>query len=132
MAVAHIRDLRDKEILVIDDDLWSSDGIEKNLRRDGYKVRTANTSWHAIKEIKQGGFKTALIDLNLPPVLGISINGWDLIGILYANHHGVDIVVVSAEVDASVRIRAERLNVLDVLEKPLDMNRLKAILARAS
>lgn len=116
-----------KRILVVDDHSHSREGLRESLLGEGYEVETAADGWQAIKKVKGGRFEVAIIDLDLPPVYGVDMSGWDLIRICRAFHPGITIIVVSAEAGQEVNAQAEELKVAKVLEKPIDPTQLKAI-----
>ena len=116
-----------KRILVVDDHRHSREGLRESLLGEGYQVETAADGWQAIKKVKEGRFEVAIIDLDLPPVYGVDMSGWDLIRICRAFHPGINIIVVSAEAGQEVNAQAEELKVAKVLEKPIDPTQLKAI-----
>ena len=116
-----------KRILVVDDHRHSREGLRESLLGEGYQVETAADGWQAIKKVKEGRFEVAIIDLDLPPVYGVDMSGWDLIRICRAFHPGITIIVVTAEAGQEVKAQAEELKVAKVLEKPIDPTQLKAI-----
>src|SRR3989304_1024134 len=85
-----------KKILVVDDDLHSREGLRASLQGEGYRVETAADSWQAIKQIKECRFDVAILDLDLPPVHGVTVSGWDLARIFRAYHPAISIIVISA------------------------------------
>ena len=117
----------EKRILVVDDDLHSREGLRASLQGEGYRVEAAADSWQAIKEIKERRFDIAIIDLDLPPVHGVTVSGWDLARIFRAYHPAISIIVVSAEDRDAVRAEVERLKVSEFLEKPINPAQLKMI-----
>lgn len=116
-----------KRILVAEEDLHSREGLRDSLIGEGYWVETAEDSWQAIRKVKERLFDVAIIDLELPPVHGITVDGWDLARIFRAYHPGMSIIVLSAEEEGAARPQAERLRVSEFLEKPISPARLKAI-----
>jgi len=118
----------EKRILVVDDDLHSREGLRASLQGEGYRVETAADSWQAIKQIKECRFDVAILDLDLPPVHGVTVSGWDLARIFRAYHPAISIIVISAEDRNAVRAEAERLRVSECLEKPINPTQLKMIL----
>lgn len=115
----------EKTILVVDDDLHSREGLRDWLRTEGYKVDTAADAWQAIKKVKESRFDIAIIDLDLPPIHGVSMNGWDLARIFRAYNPAIRLIVVSAEEADVVRAEAEQMQVSLFLEKPISPARLK-------
>ncbi len=103
-----------------------------SLLRAGYAVETAADSWQAIKKIKDYPFEVAIIDLDLPPVHGVALSGWDLVRIFRAFNPAIAIVVVGAEESRHVKAQAEELKVSEFLEKPISPTRLKGIVSALS
>lgn len=117
----------EKRILVVDDDLHSREGLRDSLSTEGFTVDTAADSWEAIRGVKEGRFDIAIIDLDLPPVHGVSMSGWDLARIFRAYNPSISLIVVSAEEADVVRAEAEQMRVSEFLEKPINPSRLKRI-----
>lgn len=116
-----------KRILVVDDDRHSREGLQASLLGAGYCVETAADSWQAIKKLKEGYFEVAIIDLDLPPVHGVAMSGWDLVRISRAFNPTMAIILVSADDGEEVKSQAEQLKVSEVLEKPITPTQVKAI-----
>ena len=116
-----------KRILVVDDHRHSREGLRESLVGEGYQVEATADCWQAIKKVKEGRFEVAIIDLDLPPVHGVDMSGWDVIRICRAFHPAITIIVVSAEAGQEVKAQAEELKVAEVLEKPINPTQLKAI-----
>ena len=116
-----------KRILLVDDEPHSREGLRVSLVGAGYIVETAADSWQAIKKVKDYSFEVAIIDLDLPPVHGVALTGWDLVRIFRAFNPLIGIVVVGAEESRDVKTQAEQLKVSEFLEKPISPTRLKGI-----
>ncbi len=116
-----------KKILVVDDDRHCREGLQVSLLGAGYTVETAADSWQAIKKMKECPCEVAIIDLDLPPVHGFALSGWDLVRIFRIFNPAIAIVVVGAEGSKDVKAQAEQLKVSEFLEKPISPARLKAI-----
>jgi CheY-like chemotaxis protein len=52
-------------------------------------VEAVSDGWQAYRKIKEGFFDLAIVDLELPPVLGVAMTGWDLVRILRAYFPGI-------------------------------------------
>ncbi len=117
----------EKKILVVDDDRHCRDELRDSLLGAGYSVETAADSREAIEKVKARLFEVAIIDLDLPPVLGIAVNGWELVRIFRDFNPAITVIVVGAEEDKQVKTRAAQLNVSEFLEKPISPARLKTI-----
>jgi len=115
----------ERQILLVDDYRHSLEGLRAAFVAIGWLVETAGDSWQAVRRIKDGGFDVAVIDLDLPPVHGVAVSGWDLVRICRAVNPEVPIVVVSADGGPETRRLGERLTVAKVFVKPIDMAELK-------
>ena len=112
-------------ILLVDDYRRSLEGLRDAFVTVGWLVETAGDSWQAVRRIRDGGFDVAVIDLDLPPVHGVTVSGWDLVRICRVFNPEVPIVVVSADGSPETGALAERLRVAKLLVKPIDVAELK-------
>ena len=119
-----------QSVLVVEDDLNSREGLRWLLTSGGYRVETAADGLQAIKRVKDSGFDLAIIDLDLPAVQGVTVNGWDLVRICRAFSPSVSIIVVTAQSGEDVEALAVQLRVPALLEKPIDAARLWGALRR--
>jgi DNA-binding response OmpR family regulator len=117
----------EKRILVVEDDLHSREGLRDSLRAEGFKVEAAADSWEAILKMKQRCFDIAIIDIDLPPVHGVNLTGWDVARILRAFNSSISLIVVSAHAADIDRAEAGQIRVAQFLEKPISPARLKSI-----
>jgi CheY-like chemotaxis protein len=115
-----------RRVLIIDDDPHGREGLRALLVAEGYGVETAADGLAAIRKMKDGGFDVAIVDLNLPELLGLTLSGWDLVRIQRAFDPGVSVIVMSADLGPDAAARAEELEVEQCLEKPIDPVHLKA------
>ena len=111
----------------MEDDQHSRKGLQDSLLADGHSVEAVSDGWQAFRKIKEGVFDLAIVDLELPPVLGVAMTGWDLVRILRAYFPGIPIVVVSSQEDAVIRRLLDRFQVSTFLVKPIDPARIKAV-----
>ena len=118
-----------KTILVVDDDRPSREGLRDVLAHAGYLVETAADSWQAFQRVRERHFAVAIVDLDLPPLHGMGISGWDLARILRAWDPRLAVIVVGAEVDARLRARARLLRLAGTLEKPISPAHLQTIVS---
>jgi CheY-like chemotaxis protein len=116
-----------RQILVVEDDVNSREGLRGLLSVGGYRVDTAADGWEALERIKQEIYELAIVDLDLPIVHGIAMDGWDVARIVRAFCPEVAIVVVSGRGDDEVPAAAQ----MDVafLEKPISLSDLRSVIA---
>ena len=115
-----------KNVLIVEDDMNSREGLKSMLGMYGYNADTSQDGLQAIKKIKENFFEVAVIDINLPPVMNVEINGWDLIRIFRSFNPSIDIIVVSGE--KGVQARAQQFNLAGCLEKPIRPAHLKSLM----
>ncbi|MBI4536908.1 MAG: response regulator [candidate division NC10 bacterium] len=114
-----------KHILVIEDEQNSREGLRQWLLADGHQVVTARDGWDALRVIKSQRLDVAVVDLDLPPVMGVTLSGWDLVRILRAYDDRVAVLVVSAEDWRTVRPQLEAFRVDGFLGKPIRLTLLR-------
>jgi CheY-like chemotaxis protein len=117
-----------RRILVVEDDVNSREGLRGLLSAGGYRVDTAADGWQALERIKQETYELAIVDLDLPVVHGIAMDGWDVARIVRAFCPDVAIVVVSGRGDSAVHEAAAHMDVAFV-EKPISVSVLRSVIA---
>jgi CheY-like chemotaxis protein len=119
-----------KRILIVDEDLNSREGLRRWLVGDGHVIETAVDGWQAIRKMKEFRFDIAIIDLDLPAVRGVAVNGWDLARISRAYNPRISIIVIGSETPTAVKAQLEVLKVSEFLEKPISPGHLKLLVRR--
>jgi DNA-binding response OmpR family regulator len=117
-----------KRILLVEDDPHSRNGLQASLVSDRHGVEAVSDGWQAFRRIKEGCFDLAIVDLELPPVQGVVVTGWDVVRILRAYCPDISILVMSAQGDDEVRRLAKRFKVSDFMVKPIDPGVVKAFI----
>lgn len=116
-----------KRIIIVDDEMHSREGVRDSLVLEGYRVDTASDGWQAIRKIKDGRYQLAIINLDLRPFQGVAVDGWDLARIFRAYNPAIDIIIIGSEEQIDLRQKADELGVAEILEKPVSLLRLKAL-----
>ena len=109
-------------VLVVDDDESHRFTLESHLRETGYDVRAASTADEALGVVH--GFKPDLVitDIRMPG----SLTGFDLLERLKESTDA-DVMLVTAFEGVSGAIAATQMGAYDYLIKPLDLERLEAV-----
>ena len=68
-----MEDMRNRIILLVDDDPDFTEGVEEILRSKGYEVEAAVTGDEAIRRITENGIDMMLIDLRIPELDGLEV-----------------------------------------------------------
>lgn len=116
-------------ILIIEDDPRVADFLERGLKAEGYRLRTARTGpeglqkaqglWEEVRELDQRGL--VLLDLMLP-----GMNGLDLCQALRASRIELPILMLTALGRTEDRIAGLRMGADDYLVKPFAFEELLA------
>jgi CheY-like chemotaxis protein len=116
-------------ILVVEDDPVSRDAVCEILDHAGYAVMPAENGLRAFESVETGGVPPALVllDLAMPIMDGLTFLSQVPRHPLFAK---VPIIVMSGDVKA-LRLRVERpIDVMDVLPKPIDLERMMALVRK--
>lgn len=109
-------------ILVVDDEPHICDLIDKFLTPRGYQVHTACTGLNALAKIKHNPPRLVLLDINMP-----GMNGVEVLRHMRANRYAGGVIVMTASQDEPLLQQALDLGSVDVMGKPLDLERLLLI-----
>ena len=112
-------------ILIVDDDRSIRRTLEKFLGGEGYDVATAMDAPSAIANTDES-IDVMLLDLGLP-----GGSGFDVLAAFAERPHPPAIVVVTARDDMQSTVKAIQLGAYEYLVKPVDIDRLRAVIQRA-
>lgn len=115
------------KVLVVDDDANMRESIGDNLEVAGYHVATAGCGAEAIAAVKKDFYDVIIMDYNLPDLTGI-----DVIKQIRAINADSQILMLTAHASLDTAVKAIQESVTDFLSKPVDFDRLKHSIARAS
>jgi CheY-like chemotaxis protein len=114
-------------ILVIDDDPAVLSCYGRLLGRCGYHVATAPGGEAGLARLSADGpFDAVLLDYRMP-----GMDGAEFLRRMRSLGHAPEVILVSAYLSEAVRQSAARLGVRRILEKPVDVEKLKAALVEA-
>jgi len=109
--------------LVVDDDLSFMIGVAELVQREGFETTTANSLGEARSRLKEDPPDVVLVDLMLPDGRGLELLSEVPPGAR------TEFIIVSGHATVESVIEALRCGVLDYLTKPVDIPRLKSVLA---
>ncbi|WP_077927198.1 sigma-54-dependent transcriptional regulator [Wohlfahrtiimonas populi] len=121
-------DLKNTNILVVDDEEDITDLIKDILEDEGFTVRTASNGTSAQKAIQDSKPDLVLLDIWMPDIDGISLmNEWK------KTYQSLpfSVVMMSGHGTLEHAIEATKLGAFDFLEKPLTLAKLVAVVKRA-
>lgn len=117
---------RVKRILIIDDDPDLSQILSDVLSEDNtYKMTIAKTGKAALKELEKDSFNLALIDIRLP-----DMDGLEILSAIKQKDPLIEGIIMTGYATINGAIEAMRHEAYDFLVKPIDMERIKIIIAR--
>jgi DNA-binding NtrC family response regulator len=114
------------KILIADDERHIAEGLQMLLQEDGYEVETATDGQKAWDKVQKGGFGLVLADLKMPKVDGLEL-------FARMREQGIDseIIIITGKGTVVSAVEAMRHGAYDYLTKPLDLERLKALIPKA-
>jgi len=108
-----------ESILVVDDKPMSRTRLAEFLTLRGYRVRAAQDGREALAAVKQDQPQVIVLDLNLPGVTGV-----DVLRRLRSQGYKGWVIAVTASQDEKVLKEILELGPVDVIGKPVDLERL--------
>ena len=118
-------------VLIADDDVAICEALERSLRFEGFKVRSALNGEIAIEEIEKDLPDILILDINMPEVDGIQVTKY-----LRSLDIDIPICILSARVEVSDRVSGLEAGADDYVVKPFSFDellaRIHALLRRRS
>ncbi len=118
--------MRERDILVVDDDRHQRDILKEILAAEGYQVETAASGTAGLEAARARGFDVILTDLKLPDLSGI-----ELMERLGEDDPPPCLIVITAHGSIDTAVEAMRKGAFDYLTKPLEMDELLIAVRRA-
>ena len=113
------------KILIIDDNKDLLETLSDVLHEKGYVTETAETGKEALTKAEESFFNIALVDLNLPDVMGT-----ELIQNLKKQFPRLIIIVITGYATLQNAINALNLGVNAFVIKPLDIDKVEAMIKK--
>ena len=118
-------------VLIADDDIAICEALERSLRFEGFKVRSALNGEIAIEEIEKDLPDILILDINMPEVDGIQVTKY-----LRSLDIDIPICILSARDEVSDRVSGLEAGADDYVVKPFSFDellaRIHALLRRRS
>jgi CheY-like chemotaxis protein len=113
-------------ILLVEDDPDARSAVAELLRLDGYQVLEAGDGQEALGALSTGRLPClVLLDLNMP-----GTSGWRFRALQLRDRAIADIPVIALSGHGGLEQQARAMNLDGWLEKPLDFDKLLAIVGR--
>jgi len=113
-------------VLVVDDDEDICLYLREFLTREGFKVAVASKPADALVEVRQGRHQIVLLDVRLPGVDGV-----ELLRQVRAIDSDICVIVMTGYPSVQTAVDSMKAAAFDYLQKPFDLQDLRAVLERA-
>jgi two-component system, NtrC family, response regulator AtoC len=113
-------------ILLIDDEDKARTSMGRLLAKEGYEILEAASLSQAMTTLQERTPDVMILDFNLPDGHGL-----ELLRKISATRPHPQVVVVTGTANIPTAVEALQLGAVDLLEKPVDMTRLKGVVKRA-
>ncbi len=111
--------MEQKRILVVEDEEHLLEGLELNLKLEGYDVVTAKTGSEAIDKFKKARYHLVILDVMIP-----DINGFDVCQTIRLSDGQTPILFLSARSSSDDKIQGLKHGADDYLAKPFNLEEL--------
>jgi signal transduction histidine kinase len=113
-------------ILLIEDELQLRENLQILLQSTGYQVTTAANGVEGIQQLREQAFDLVITDLVMP-----GMDGFKVMDYLRVHSPETVVVAITGYVSAESAITALRKGAYDYLAKPLDVDLVYSVVARA-
>ena len=113
-------------IVIIDDNLELLESLELYFKEKGYAVAVAADGKTGLELIEEHRPEVAIVDLRLP-----GLDGLQILQALKTAGIGCRTVVITAYQEMETTVQAIKLGAFDYLHKPIDIDALDAVIAKA-
>ncbi|MDY6955204.1 MAG: sigma-54 dependent transcriptional regulator, partial [Thermodesulfobacteriota bacterium] len=117
--------MEDIEILFVDDEISILSMVETYLGRLGYKVTVVDNGRKAFDMAREGRFDIVFTDLKMP-----QFSGLDLLAAVKKDRPETEVILVTGFGTIASAVEAFKLGSYDYVQKPIRLERLKALIDR--
>jgi DNA-binding NtrC family response regulator len=114
------------KLLIADDERHIVEGLQMLLQEEGYDVETATDGKQAWEKLESGEFGLVLADLKMP-----KMDGLELFARMRESGLDSEIIIITGKGTVASAVEAMRYGAYDYMTKPLDLERLKALIPKA-
>jgi DNA-binding NtrC family response regulator len=114
------------KLLIADDERNVAEGLQMLLAEEGFEAETATDGQQAWKKLQTGEFGLVLADLRMP-----KMDGLELFARMREEGLESEVIIITGQGTVASAVEAMRSGAYDYLTKPLDLERLKALIPKA-
>ncbi|HEX7091405.1 MAG TPA: sigma-54 dependent transcriptional regulator [Longimicrobiales bacterium] len=118
--------MSESKLLIADDERHVAEGLRMLLAEEGYVADMATDGEEAWEKVKTGDFGLVLADLKMP-----KLDGLELFARMREKGIDSEIIIITGKGTVASAVEAMRSGAYDYLTKPLDLDRLKALIPKA-
>jgi DNA-binding NtrC family response regulator len=112
--------------LVVDDDVAVCRILHRMLSDEQYQVELSHSVTDALGAVEQKSFDVFVVDYKLPDGTGLDVAEW-----IRSKGSDAPIILLSGYEASAVALRAEKLNIFDIIEKPFSRATISDAVKRA-
>ena len=121
-----VKNIKEANILVVDDDKALADDLAEYLTKSGYQAAAAYGGREALSRFEQGDFQLVIADLKMP-----EMDGMELLDAVKALDRSVVVIVITGYGSIESAVDAIKRGAFDFIPKPFKMEELGLIIDRA-
>jgi two-component system response regulator HydG len=127
-ALVHVPAATDEalRVLVIDDNPAHSELIKEGLERVGHRCTVANNGNAGARKIESDEFDVILTDLRMA-----GVDGLEILRKAKEEQADTEVVIITGHADVKSAVQAVKLGAADYVEKPIDLDELRAFVEKA-
>jgi DNA-binding NtrC family response regulator len=114
------------KVLIADDEKHIAEGLRMILTEDGYRAEMAVDGEEAWEKLQADEYGLVLADLKMP-----KLDGLELFARMREGGIKSEFIMITGEASVDSAVEAMRHGAYDYLTKPLDLERLKALIPKA-
>ncbi|MBW1695745.1 MAG: response regulator [Deltaproteobacteria bacterium] len=116
--------LREKKMLLIDDDEWIRDSLSIFFEAEGCHIHTLETAEEGLEILKHQPYDIIIVDYRLP-----GMDGLDFLRRIKGQYPNSIKILITAYGDKEIAYEARQLGVNDFIEKPFTTTTIEASLS---
>lgn len=114
-------------LLIVDDNTDLAENIKEILEDEGFGATIAANGTEALNRLEHGAYDMVITDIRMP-----GLNGVELLRQINDRLPGTPVVMMTAYSQDSLLDQAHEAGALDILSKPVDLERLQSSLERVA